>query len=291
MRILGILFTITAVTGCITNDFSSNMAVGFVPTEPESCSDKLSGNGQARHSELNSDEIHLVNWNIQKGGDPDWTTDLETIADEPDLMVFQEAAVNSNVWETVGDEHYQSFAPGFRTFRSLTGVMTLSSAQPLTQCNLVSHEPWLGSPKATVITEYGLTETDSTLLVVNIHVINFTFGTRDFEKQIRRALQSINEHEGPVLLSGDFNTWHLRRMELMEELLSTRGFEALDFAEDHRKKAFGKPLDHIYVRGLEAIEATTNRVVTSDHNPMSVRLRFDNGTRVSSQRIISAGGS
>ena len=294
MRILGIILAVTvvtAITGCITNSYSETMAAGYVPTEPRSCSTRLSDSNQAHLHELNSSEIRLVNWNIQKGGDPDWTSDLESLMGEPDLMVFQEAAVESSDWETVGNTHYRSFAPGFRTLRSMTGVMTLSAAEPLAQCNLVSREPWLGSQKATVITEYGLTETDRTLLVVNIHAINFTFGTRDFETQIRRALESISAHDGPILLSGDFNTWHLGRMEKLQKMLAPRGFVALEYDVDHRKRAFGQALDHIYVRGLHPIEATTSQVITSDHNPMSVRLRLDTDDRLTSAYSLGGGGN
>jgi len=291
MRILGILFAVTAVTGCITNSYSKDVAASLVPTEPQSCSTRLSASNQAHLHELNSSEIRLVNWNIQKGGDPDWTTDLESLMGEPDLMVFQEAAVESSDWETVGNELYQSFAPGFRTLRSMTGVMTLSAAEPLAQCNLVSREPWLGSQKATVITEYGLTDTDRTLLVVNIHAINFTFGTRDFEEQIRRALEAVSDHEGPILLSGDFNTWHMGRMEKLQKMLDPRGFVALEYDVDHRKRAFGQALDHIYVRGLQPIEATTSLVATSDHNPMSVRLRLDTDLELSSVYTLGGAGN
>ena len=291
MRILGIIFTVTAVTGCITNSYSKDVATSLVPTEPQSCSTRLSASNQAHLHELNSSEIRLVNWNIQKGGDPDWTTDLESLMGEPDLMVFQEAAVESSDWETVGNEHYRSFAPGFRTLRSMNGVMTLSAAEPLAQCNLVSREPWLGSQKATVITEYGLTDTDRTLLVVNIHAINFTFGTRDFEEQIRRALEAVSDHEGPILLSGDFNTWHMGRMEKLQKMLDPRGFVALEYDVDHRKRAFGQALDHIYVRGLQPIEATTSLVATSDHNPMSVRLRLDTDLELSSVYTLGGAGN
>ena len=289
MRILGIIITITAVTGCITNGYSKTVVAGQVPTEPQSCSTRLADSNEAQLHELNSSDIRLVNWNIQKGGDPDWTSDLESLMGEPDLMVFQEAAVESSAWETVGNEHYRSFAPGYRTLRSMTGVMTLSLAEPLAQCNLVSREPWLGSQKATVITEYGLTDTDRTLLVVNIHAINFTFGTRDFEEQIRRALESVSDHDGPILLSGDFNTWHMGRMKKLQKMLGPRGFVALEYDVDHRKRAFGQALDHIYVRGLQSIEATTSRVATSDHNPMSVRLRFDTGVRLTSTHTLGGG--
>jgi endonuclease/exonuclease/phosphatase (EEP) superfamily protein YafD len=152
--------------------------------------------------------------------------------------------------------------------------MTVSAAKPLTQCNLVSIEPWIRSPKATVITEYGLTNTDQTLLVVNIHAVNFTFGTHDFHKQIQQALSVLNDHAGPILLSGDFNTWHRRRSEVLKEMTDSLDLEMVEYDEDHRKRFWGQPLDHIYVRGLEVLEATTRQVDSSDHNPMSVRLRL-----------------
>jgi endonuclease/exonuclease/phosphatase (EEP) superfamily protein YafD len=147
-------------------------------------------------------------------------------------------------------------------------------AKPLTQCNLVSIEPWIRSPKATVITEYGLTNTDQTLLVVNIHALNFTFGIRDFRKQIGQAQSVLTHHAGPILLSGDFNTWHWRRSEIMNEMTDDLGLEMLAYDEDHRKRFLGQPLDHIYVRGLEVLEATTREVDSSDHSPMSARFRL-----------------
>ena len=241
-------------------------------TDPLVCAMQIGGRDRAHNDVLDSGDIRLVNWNIQKGGDPEWTADLATFTDDPDLMIFQEAVYGTDEWDVVASDHHRSFAPGHRTATSLTGVMTLSSAEPLTQCNLLTVEPWLRSPKATVITEYGLTDTDETLLVVNIHAINFTFGNRDFKEQVLQALFVVNDHPGPVLLSGDFNTWHWRQSRILQDLAESRGFEGLDFDEDHRKRAFGQALDHIYIRGLQVIDSTTASFESSDHNPMSVRL-------------------
>jgi endonuclease/exonuclease/phosphatase (EEP) superfamily protein YafD len=77
-----------------------------------------------------------------------------------------------------------------------------------------------------------------------------------------------------LLLSGDFNTWRWRRSEILFEMAESLGLEVLDYDEDHRTRLFGQPLDHIYVRGLDVLEATTRRVDSSDHNPMSARLRL-----------------
>jgi len=279
VRALVSLIAIAAVTGCATYSENGDWRVdarhaAAIQTEPESCARQLVGSSRSQNDELDSRDIRIVNWNIQKGRDSRWAADLAKFTGDSDLMIFQEASLNTAAWDVVASNHYRSFAPGHRTWWSVSGVITLSTAEPLTQCNLVSVEPWLRSPKATMITEYGLTDTDQTLLVVNIHAINFTFGTADFEEQIRRALSVIDEHLGPILLSGDFNTWHRRRSKILHEMAESIGLAPLDYDEDHRKRAFGQPLDHVYVRGLHVIEATTTRVRSSDHNPMSVRVRL-----------------
>jgi len=273
--VLATLAASAAVSGCATHDEYADWrgdANTSIQTEPESCSRQLGANSHSQQDELNSADIRIVNWNIQKGGDPEWITDLMAFTNEPHLMLFQEASLNSAGWGDVAIDRYRSFAPGYRTLRSLTGVMTLSSVKPLTQCNFVSLEPWLRSPKATVITEYGLTNTDQTLLVVNIHAINFTFGISAFKEQINRALSVMNEHAGPILLSGDFNTWHARQSKVLHGMTERLGLKMLDYEEDYRKRAFGQPLDHIYVRGLQVITATTSVAKSSDHNPMSARF-------------------
>ena len=47
---------------------------------------------------------------------------------------------------------------------------------------------------------------------------------------------------------------------------------AVEFENDHRVRFLGQTLDHIYVRGLSAVDAETRPVTTSDHNPMSATL-------------------
>ncbi len=306
MRALATLIASVAVTGCATHSehadwrtssrhaepaarLASTDTIGTIKiphhqdgisaaveiqTAPDSCAAQLGGSRRSQHDELDSNDIQMVNWNIQRGNDPEWIADLANITDEHDLMIFQEASLNTEAWGVVASEQYRSFAPGYRTRRSMTGVMTVSVAEPLTQCNLVSMEPWLGTPKATIITEYGLTGTDQTLLVVNIHAVNFTFGVRVFQEQIQQVQVVMIEHPGPILLSGDFNTWSWRRSQILREAAKSHGLAMLDYDEDHRKLAFGKPLDHIYVRGLHVIDATTRRVSSSDHNPMSVKFRL-----------------
>jgi endonuclease/exonuclease/phosphatase (EEP) superfamily protein YafD len=94
------------------------------------------------------------------------------------------------------------------------------------------------------------------------------------QKQLRQAAIVIEHHDGPVLLSGDFNTWRGRRAEVVETLVEGLGLVPLEYEVDHRKRWFGRALDHIYVRGLRTVHATSMELASSDHNPMAVRFSY-----------------
>ncbi len=246
------------------------------------CIDAVAAEASLHAARLDADAIRVVNWNIQKGVHPDWADDLDVIQGEVDLLVLQEASPDLEVWNQLAPTHHRSFAKGFDGFGRNTGVMTLSAASPVTECNLVEHEPWLGTPKAMLVTEYGLAGADTTLLVINIHGVNLSFGMLELRRQMNAAGQIISAHRGPVLFSGDFNTWRGARIDLIDETASDLGLEALKYDADHRKRFLGWPLDHIYVRGLDTVTATTVELDSSDHNPMLVELRVTPEARVAS---------
>jgi endonuclease/exonuclease/phosphatase (EEP) superfamily protein YafD len=267
----GVLLTLAS---CTTQPTAPVRVFAAPAAETAACIADLGEDRVATAGALDSGEISVVNWNIQKGRNTEWVRDLDAIGVQPDLLILQEASVKTVVWRDLVPDHHESFAEGFGPDWSPSGVMTLSAAQPLTECELVAHEPWFGTRKATLITEYALSGTDQTLLVVNIHGINFALGISDLENQFAQARAVIEEHWGPVVFSGDFNTWRSERARVLDEMLAALGLTALDFDVDHRKRFFGWALDHIYVRGLYSEQATTLQSDASDHNPMAVRLRL-----------------
>ena len=154
----------------------------------------------------------------------------------------------------------------------MSGVLTMSASEPLSRCNLANNEPWSGTPKATGITEYSLSDTDDTLVVVNIHAINFTIGVEHFQQQIEQVSTALEAHTGPLIVSGDFNTWRQKRVEVVARMTALLGLHQVTFNDDQRKLFFGNPLDHIFIRGLRQQNASTIDVETSDHNPLIVIL-------------------
>lgn len=225
-------------------------------------------------SELNASSINFLCWNIKKGLKPNWREDLLGLANGKDLVIIQEAILHSDLTDVFGDSSHCSFSKGYETKKRTTGVMTVSKYEPVKRRHLTSWEPWLATPKCTNITEYALTNTKERLVVVNIHAINFTFGVKQFRKQIDKIRQVLAGHKGPVILSGDFNTWRKKRMKILDALAIEHGLDALTFQVDHRKTVFGQSLDHIYVRELIAESTGTHHVRSSDHNPLSAELSF-----------------
>jgi len=237
-------------------------------TEVSVCRDMLAAE-DVMGAELDSSNISLFNWNVHKTRARGWREDFDTLASNADLVLFQEASLREETIAEIDSTRHWSFAPGYRKWGEVTGVMTLSNIKPLTQCSFVHSEPWLRTPKATGVTQYALTDTDQTLIVINVHAVNFSFGTGAYEKQFEEIRQVLENHDGPIILSGDLNTWRAKRVEVVNKLASSLELTAVVFENDHRVKFLGNRLDHIYVRGLHAIDTNTEIVDTSDHNPMT----------------------
>lgn len=277
LRILPLALAALSVPGCAGLPVPSTAVVPVEPVhalahDADSCEIGPEKTGHQALASIDPASIELLNWNIQKGGHEDWGLDLYEYGNRATVLTLQEAPLRNPGWESQVVESFHAFAPGYETRRSPTGVMTVSTAVPLVQCNFAAREPWLRTPKATLVTEYALTDRSETLLVVNIHAVNFTFGLGAFERQLEQASSVLARHEGPIIFAGDFNTWRKARLDHLAMLVDAHGLAPVQFDEDDRKRVFGKPLDHVYVRGLDVVAADTAETATSDHNPMRVWL-------------------
>lgn len=270
------------LVSCASNPVVDNNIVSLelsthervIADDVATCRDRLIDEGQVESTELDPANINLLSWNIKKGQVAKWKEDLSLLSNGKNLVLLQEAVLGSDITNSFHDSWHWSFGKGYQTPQQVTGVMTLSNSEPITHCNLKNIEPWLGTPKATSVTEYRLLDTDETLAVVNIHAINFSFGVKEFKQQIDQVREVLAVHTGPVILSGDFNTWRKRRIEIVESLALDLNLEAMSFEEDHRTSVFGYRLDHLYVRGLKVKSTSTHNVKSSDHNPIIAQLSF-----------------
>jgi endonuclease/exonuclease/phosphatase (EEP) superfamily protein YafD len=227
------------------------------------------------HAALDGNRIRLMNWNIHKSSQAGWRDDLRRLADGSDLLLLQEATLEHKLTDAMQTPYHAVFAPGYRTDSSQTGVMTLSRVPATSHCFLSHQEPWLRTPKATSISRFSIANREEKLLVVNLHGVNFALSSESLEHQFRDASVQIEHHKGPVIFSGDFNTWSEERMRSVSAILTALQLRPIAFQQDHRIQVFGKPLDHIYVRGLRTLESGSSPVESSDHNPIFATFALD----------------
>lgn len=274
-----LLIGVAALAGCahqIVDDLSQesvrySSSGPVMQTRVSACRDSLAQTADAAQGEFDPADIRVINWNIQKNR-LNWRDDYASLTDDTDLVLIQEVSLRDDTVADLGQDKYWSFTPGYRKPGEVTGVMTVSSIEPLTQCSFINVEPIIKTPKTTNITQFGLSATDETLIVVNLHAVNFSLGLGAFREQFDQIHRVLVDHTGPIILSGDFNTWRKKREQIVDELADALDLIAVEFVNDQRKQAFGHYLDHIYVRGLAALDAATRVVETSDHNPMLVTL-------------------
>ena len=248
---------------------------GVMPnaTEALSCSTAL-GQPTVVNSTGLAPTFRVMSWNIEKSKNPGWEKDLLQLGGDRQLLLIQEASAEAKIATALPQPLYQAFAAGYTTKSLTSGVLTLSSVEPILQCNLTAWEPWLGTPKATNITEYLLADSEHRLLVINLHAVNFTVGQEEFEVQIEALRPLLTNHRGPLMVAGDFNTWSDSRGEHLQQFMTEHQLSAVEFAEDKRTTFWDQPLDHIYLRGLRSLEARVVVVDTSDHNPLLVTLEI-----------------
>lgn len=227
-------------------------------------------------SELDPNRISLLNWNIYKGKRDDWATDFERYSQMHDILTIQEAHLDEELEYLLEAEH-QNWAlnVAFDYQDKATGVMTASAIKPVALCGQRATEPWIRTPKTSLIGYYPLAGVDEDLLVANVHGINFTLGAKAYKRQIENLYETIKHHDGPLILAGDFNTWSEKRLRIVEGLVQRLGLASLDYTNHNRTSVFGNAIDHVFYRGLEAVEHDTWQVTSSDHNPTRVRFRIN----------------
>lgn len=234
-----------------------------------------SGRALSNSPALDSSNIRVLNWNIKKGEERDWERDLSRYASDKQLVLLQEAALSMELTAHLQETAFAAFSPGYVKDDDVTGVVTFSGVEPVSHCRLKAQEPWLGTAKATNITQYALSGSQRRLIVVNIHALNFSLGLVAYRQQLAAVAGALGDHDGPVIFAGDFNTWRPGRRAAVDEYLGRLGLQAVRFDADHRHKVFGMPLDHVFFRGLKVLEAAAFEVSSSDHNPMMVSFALD----------------
>jgi endonuclease/exonuclease/phosphatase (EEP) superfamily protein YafD len=217
--------------------------------------------------------LRVVSWNIHKSGDAGWQADLGRYAREHHLLLLQEAVLTDEVRSVLeGAGHRWHMAGAFAFNGVERGVMTAANVGALSACTLRTFEPVTIIPKSALVSRYRVAGSTQALAVANVHGINFTLGLGSFGEQLNDIATELAAHEGPIILAGDFNGWSAARQQLMADVARKLRLEPARYDPDQRRRVFGFPLDHLFMRGLVVRRAGSVEVKSSDHNPILIEF-------------------
>lgn len=230
-------------------------------------------NATARNG-LSPERISVLNWNMYKQSRDNWAVDFQRLSHDQDILILQEAYMDDGLTSALSESPYNwAMTTAFVRQDNANGVLTASRKQSNTHCALYAKEPFIQIPKSILVSTYPLVGTNQSLLVANVHGINFTLGLKSYRQQFEALAKVLLNHRGPIILAGDFNSWREDRQAILDELSYDLSLQRVGYESHRRITVFGNPIDHVYYRGLEIVKASTPSVTSSDHNPLLVTFK------------------
>jgi len=222
-------------------------------------------------------KITLLNWNVHKNNHSyKWLQDFGQILHQyqPHLIAFQEYKTKSK--RSILDsrkEYGYGFFPNIEMGGEDYGLINASTCaikdfNPIFSEHL---EPLIKTPKVSFFTQYTLNNNQN-LTLINTHMINFV-KIKKYLSQIKQ-LEKLCQDQEKVILTGDFNTWSIKRMNILKNMTNSLGLNQVSFKIDHHKRSYmAHPLDHVFYKGLKPLKSEIlHQIKTSDHKPIIVEF-------------------
>lgn len=270
--ITGYLFYSLTIFSPVNIHFSTTPNLTYHPIKKQD--ELMCYQAEQAPPEITQKTFRVLVWNLHKGQDAGWQQALNRLAQGRDLLLLQEV-LNTQELATQYSSRFPTalYASAFAYLQKQSGVEILSQFAPRFYCAGAKSEPWIRIPKVGAAMSLPLPNGQA-LLLVNVHLINFEINPTSYEAQLRTLMQLVSQHQGPLVLSGDFNSWNGYRAQIIQKVINEFGLEEVSFEQDHRLRFLGNPLDHIFVRGLNVLNATTEPTESSDHAPLLLEVEL-----------------
>ena len=216
-----------------------------------------------------------MTWNVLKERKGRWSEDYARLSRNRDIVLLQEAHLTRPLRDLLDRSGYHWYMTrAFDYQGAATGVLTAGKSPASGACLSRLTEPLIRVPKSALLTRFPLEGSSEELLVANLHGVNFTLGTRHYRAQLETLERAMAGHTGPMVLAGDLNDWSQGRDEILSLVGQRLHLIPVKLKGDERSIYWGRPVDHVFYRGLEVVQAQAIRVTSSDHNPLLVRFRL-----------------
>ena len=218
----------------------------------------------------NQGRLNVLVWNIYKQQKPSWTTYLNNYSTDRQILLLQENRLDAQFENWLRIRQFSAAqVSAFSMLGDTTGVTTLAQENATLSCGTTEMEPNIRLNKSSLMSYFPLSN-GKTLVVVNLHMINFTVGVEAYQHQLKMVTQQVYDHDGPMIVAGDFNSWSDKREAILHEFVTSLNLREAVYTPDNRKRFFynDNPIDHLFYRGLNLRRANVSLTDASDHNPI-----------------------
>ncbi|GLR64725.1 endonuclease/exonuclease/phosphatase family protein [Marinospirillum insulare] len=188
------------------------------------------------------------------------------------FLLFQEAKLSLTDEWYLNDWSY-ALASNIQSKHHVFGVLTASqyAFSEATPKLTLKREFGLATHKSYMVSKHPLPDKQS-LLIINVHAINFV-SSHYFLKELTLLKEQLLNHQGPLIVAGDFNVWSRQRKLYLLEFSRAAGLKQAYLNDAKNVKSYlNMPLDFIFYRGLWLKEAVAIKTKVSDHNPIYTRF-------------------
>lgn len=224
---------------------------------------------------IRGEEFGVLCWNTQKSTQTQafQVTLAQLLIRYPSqFLLFQEAKLLLADEEYLKDWSY-ALASNMQGGRHVFGVLTASQyafTEAIPKLTL-KREFGLTTHKSYMMSKHPLSDQQS-ILIINLHAINFV-SSQYFLKELTLLKEQLLNHQGPLIVAGDFNVWSRRRKLYLLQFSRTAGLKQAYLSDARHVKTYLKqPLDFIFYRDLWLKEARAIKTKVSDHNPIYARF-------------------
>jgi len=232
-----------------------------------------------KHQDIQmSEEFSILCWNVAKLTlKSSYKQFVDTLIKEHklDILLLQEVKKHLSHELELQDYSYV-LSPNIETKKHLFGVLSAFKSSCHNEHTLLSKKQELryATHKTSLITHHKISD-ERTLLIVNLHAINFVKSS-DFKHELDELHVSIKNHQGAMIVAGDFNTWNAKRISYLREFTHSLELKQVDFSNTKDiKRVFSNTLDYIFYRGVELLSSSVvNSKKISDHNPIIAKFKL-----------------
>lgn len=236
--------------------------------------------GQGSYQVPKNASFDVLVWNINKQTPLKVLASLQTLSKLPDFALYQEACLLDNNLEpfSLWDCHGWVMAKNIyvQKKKTFSGVSTGSifERKGETIWHSQNKEAFVKTPKAAIASLHSIENETTQMLVLNVHLLNFVNQDLFFLELLQMDSQ-IQNHKGPIVLAGDFNTWSIKRKNLLTNWARQHNLTEVDFKKTNRHRISKTQLSFVFTKHLQTIRASVlDQYRISDHFPLWLELRL-----------------